>query len=117
METWNRDELYAEIWEQPMVKIAPKYGISAVALGKVCRKLQIPLPGRGYWVKKDFGKPVKRVPLPVVKNLPVVHRIKFPPRKACQIPKLFYLSQNRRIQNMCESWKIESRCLQLRSPI
>jgi len=48
METWNREELYGEMWEQPMVKVAPKYGISAVAMGKVCRKLQIPLPGRGY---------------------------------------------------------------------
>ena len=78
METWNRVELYTEIWEPPLVKIAPKYGISAVALGKVCRKLQIPLPGRGYWVKKEFDKPVKRLPLPVAKNLPIVHRIKFP---------------------------------------
>ena len=64
METWKRDELYAEVWEQPLVKVAPKYGISAVALGKVCHKLQIPLPGRGYWTKKEFGKPVERLPLP-----------------------------------------------------
>jgi hypothetical protein len=78
METWNREELYAEVWEQPLMKVAPKYGISNVALGKVCRKLQIPLPGRGYWVKKEFGKPVKRLSLPVAKDLPVVHRQKFP---------------------------------------
>lgn len=44
METWNREELYAEVWEKPLVKVAPKYGISDVALAKVCRKLQIPLP-------------------------------------------------------------------------
>lgn len=60
------------------MKLAPKYGISAVALGKVCRKLQIPLPGRGYWVKKDFGKPVEQLPLPVAKDLPIVHRQKYP---------------------------------------
>lgn len=78
METWNREELYAEVWKQPLVKVAPKYGISAVALGKVCRKLQVPLPGRGYWVKKEFGKPVKRLPLPVAKDLPIVHRQKYP---------------------------------------
>jgi hypothetical protein len=64
METWNREELYAEVWEQPLVKVAPQYGISAVMLGKVCHKLQIPLPGRGYWTKKEFGKPVERLPLP-----------------------------------------------------
>lgn len=78
METWNREELYKEVWDQPLVKLAPKYGISAVALGKVCDKLQIPLPGRGYWIKKEFGKSVERLPLPEAKNLPVVHRLKFP---------------------------------------
>jgi hypothetical protein len=77
METWDREELYAEVWERPLVKIAPKYGISAVALGKVCEKLQIPLPGRGYWAKKEFGKPVERLPLPEGKDLPIVHRFKF----------------------------------------
>lgn len=87
METWNREELYAEIWEQPLVKLAPKYGISAVAIGKVCRKLQIPLPGRGYWVKKEFGKPVKRLPLPMAKDLPVVQRMKFPPAQGFSNPQ------------------------------
>jgi hypothetical protein len=87
METWDREGLYAEIWEQPLVKLAPKYGISAVALGKVCRKLQIPLPGRGCWVKKEFGKPVKRLPLPVAKNLPVVQRMKFPPAQGISNPQ------------------------------
>jgi hypothetical protein len=76
MDVWNREELYAEIWEQPLVRVAAKYGISAVMLGKVCRKLQIPLPGRGYWTKKEFGKPVERIPLKEAKDLPVVHRLK-----------------------------------------
>jgi hypothetical protein len=78
METWNREELYTEVWDRPLVKLAPKYGISAVALGKVCDKLQIPLPGRGYWIKKEFGKPVEQLPLPEAKNLPFVRRLKFP---------------------------------------
>jgi len=76
METWNREELYAEIWEKPATKVAAKYGISSVMLGKVCRKLQIPRPGRGYWAKKEFGKPVKKIPLPEAKDLPVVQRLK-----------------------------------------
>lgn len=76
MDTWNREELYAEIWEQPATKVAAKYGISSVMLGKVCRKLQIPRPGRGYWAKKEFGKPVKKTPLPEAKDLPVVQRLK-----------------------------------------
>jgi hypothetical protein len=58
--------------------VAPKYGISALALGKVCHKLQIPLPGRGYWAKKEFGKLVNRLPLPVSKDIPIIHRVKYP---------------------------------------
>lgn len=75
-ETWNREELYIEIWEQPLVKVAVKYNISAVAVGKVCRKLQIPLPGRGHWTKKEFGKSVEQTPLPAATNLPVVRKMK-----------------------------------------
>ena len=75
-EIWNREELYSEIWEKPLVKVAAKYGISAVALGKVCRKLQIPLPGRGYWTKKEFGKSVEKTALPAANNLPIVRRMK-----------------------------------------
>lgn len=84
MEHWNREELYSNVWEHPLTKLVAKYGISAVALGKVCRKLKIPLPGRGYWAKKEFGKPVKRIPLPAVKDLPPVYRMKLPPPPGTQ---------------------------------
>lgn len=85
MERWNRKELYSDVWEQPLTKLISKYGISAVALGKVCRKLKIPLPGRGYWAKKEFGKPVKQIPLPAVKDLPVVYRMKELPPEGAQV--------------------------------
>jgi len=44
--TWNRFELYNEVWDQSLVKLSRKYGISDVRLGKVCRKLKIPHPGQ-----------------------------------------------------------------------
>jgi hypothetical protein len=78
METWNREELYKEIWEQPMLKLAPKCGISSVMLGKVCRKLGIQVPGRGYWARKASGYSVSIKPLPKLKDVPVVQRFKFP---------------------------------------
>ncbi len=84
MDTWNREELYAEIWEQPAVKVAKKYDISAVMLGKVCGKLQIPRPGRGYWARKEFGKPVEKIPLPEAKDLPVLQRLKQAPSESPQ---------------------------------
>ena len=65
---WNRDELYQEVWSTPMWTLAKKYGISDVGLAKVCRKLKIPLPGRGYWAKKQAGQKVTQAPLPQVKE-------------------------------------------------
>jgi len=47
-ELWDRDSLYEEVWATPMATLAKKYGISDVGLAKVCRKLSIPLPGRGH---------------------------------------------------------------------
>ena len=67
-ETWNRDELYGEVWATPMKTLAKKYGISDVGLAKTCRKLAIPLPGRGYWAKKEAGQEVKQPPLPPLKE-------------------------------------------------
>jgi hypothetical protein len=72
---WNRVELYNEVWDQPLVKLSRKYGISDVRLGKVCRKLQIPHPGRGYWAKRAVGQTVEPVPLPEFKDAPVVKRL------------------------------------------
>jgi hypothetical protein len=67
-ELWDRNELYEEVWATPMAKLAKKYGISDVGLAKVCRKLSIPLPGRGYWARKDAGQEVQRLQLPALKD-------------------------------------------------
>ena len=53
-------------------------------LGKVCGKLQIPRPGRGYWARKEFGKPVEKIPLPEAKDLPVLQRLKQAPSESPQ---------------------------------
>jgi hypothetical protein len=47
-----------------MRTLAEKYGISDVGLAKNCRKLSIPLPGRGYWAKISAGQSVVKTPLP-----------------------------------------------------
>ena len=73
---WNRVDLYNEVWSQPLVKLSRKYGISDVRLGKVCRRLKIPHPGRGYWAKKTVGQPVKQVPLSEFTDAPLVRRLK-----------------------------------------
>jgi hypothetical protein len=71
---WNRDELYHEVWSTPMQKLAEKYGISDVGLAKVCRKLAIPVPGRGYWAKKEAGQELSQLPLPPLKEKIVLYK-------------------------------------------
>ncbi len=60
----TREELYALAWNHPMTKLAKKFGLSDVALHKICRKHDIPTPPLGYWAKKAHGKPVADTPLP-----------------------------------------------------
>jgi hypothetical protein len=82
MQQYDRDELYRKVWEQPMLKVAEEYGVSAVALGKTCRKLSIPVPGRGHWAKLAHGHAgAKRPPLSKLDNVPVVYRSPVAPRK------------------------------------
>ncbi len=60
----SRQSLYERVWSKPMTALAKGYGISNVALAKICRKLDIPCPQRGYWRKKETGRAVKQLPLP-----------------------------------------------------
>jgi len=71
---WNREELYEEVWSTPMRNLAEKYGLSDVGLAKTCRKLLIPLPGRGHWAKKEAGQTLKRAPLPPLKDRILIQR-------------------------------------------
>jgi hypothetical protein len=75
MQPYDREELYRKVWERPLLKVAEEYGVSAVALGKTCRKLSVPVPGRGHWAKLAFGKEgVKKPPLPKLDKVPVIYR-------------------------------------------
>lgn len=64
----ERSVLYQQVWAEAMVNVAKKYSISDVALAKICRKLNIPVPGRGYWRRKHTGKRVP--PQPPLPSLP-----------------------------------------------
>lgn len=75
LEPYDREELYRKVWEQPLLKVAGEYGVSAVALGKTCRKLSVPLPGRGHWAKLAHGhEGIRKPPLPKAADLPVIYR-------------------------------------------
>jgi len=62
---FTREEFYNLIWSKPIKDLAPDFGISDVALGKICRQLGMAMPGRGYWAKLKAG-----AKLPPKPNLP-----------------------------------------------
>ncbi len=61
--TFNRNELYKELWEKPMTQIAKDYKINVYQLTKVCDELEIPRPESGYWSKLRNGYKVNQKPL------------------------------------------------------
>ena len=62
----SREALYEEVWSDPVTVVARRYGLSDVGLVKICKKLRIPVPGRGYWAKVKAGRPTRKVPLPAL---------------------------------------------------
>lgn len=63
---YKREELYDQVWTDPISLVAKRYGVSDVALAKICKKLHVPRPSRGYWVRKAAGKKVRRDRLPAL---------------------------------------------------
>ncbi len=64
----NRAALYALVWKKPVTRVAKDFGISDVAIRKICVKHGIPTPPKGYWAKLQHGKKVKRPSLPPLKD-------------------------------------------------
>lgn len=62
MEQYDRGLLLEQVWTDPVSVVAPKYGLSDVGLKKLCSRLQIPTPMRGYWAKHKAGKRVPPKP-------------------------------------------------------
>jgi hypothetical protein len=70
---FQREELYEEVWAEPVTKVAKRYAISDVGLRKICLDLEVPLPPVGYWAKLAAGRAVKRPPLGTTKG-PTTYR-------------------------------------------
>lgn len=66
--TITREELYEAVWAEPVSKLAKSLGLSDVAVAKICRKLSVPSPGRGYWAKKPGARKLLQRPLPPLKH-------------------------------------------------
>lgn len=66
---YNREKLYEEVWAKPVVDVAAQYGVSDVAIHKICKSLNVPVPPRGYWSKIRAGARPKKTPLPKTKGI------------------------------------------------
>jgi hypothetical protein len=62
---FTRQDLYDQVWSEPIRTVANRLGVSDVWLKKCCAKADIPVPHRGYWAKRHAGKPVVRAKLPL----------------------------------------------------
>lgn len=60
----SREDLYDQVWTTPTQRLAQNYGISDVALAKICKKLCVPKPPKGYWAKVAAGYKPKKSSLP-----------------------------------------------------
>ena len=68
----TRQELFDLVWEVPMVHLGSQLGLSDVGLRKICVKYGIPLPPRGYWMRKQMGKADERPQLTQLQFNPVI---------------------------------------------
>jgi len=59
----GRENLYKQVWSKPMIHLAKEYGLSDNGLRKICKKLKVPTPPAGYWMRLKHGRKVNRVSL------------------------------------------------------
>jgi hypothetical protein len=62
----DRETLYQRVWSEPVDRLAKSWGLSGRGLGKLCARLMVPVPPRGYWARVQNGQQVPRPPLPVL---------------------------------------------------
>jgi AcrR family transcriptional regulator len=60
----GRRAFYDLVWSKPLTAIAQDLSISRNGLAKICDRLLIPYPGRGYWSKPEAVRRARRPPLP-----------------------------------------------------
>jgi len=66
----SRNELYQQVWAKPLTVVAKDIGLSGNALAKICNRLLVPYPPRGYWAKKSGGAVQGKPPLPAAPEEP-----------------------------------------------
>lgn len=60
----TRDKIYAKVWSKPACHAAKDFGISGSMLARICSKLHVPRPPRGYWARPEKWQMQHKPPLP-----------------------------------------------------
>lgn len=76
----TRAELYKLVWEKPLNRLAPDFGLTGSALSRICAHNSVPYPSGGYWTRVALGRTVKPTPLPAV-PAGLTDQIEIPPRR------------------------------------
>ncbi|MDZ7741197.1 MAG: hypothetical protein U5Q03_05450 [Bacteroidota bacterium] len=61
---FSRQQLYDLVWSNSLRSLSKKYNISDNGIRKACTRMNIPLPLMGHWQKVQYGKKVRKRPLP-----------------------------------------------------
>jgi hypothetical protein len=55
----SKEELSELLWAMPVRDIGARLGVSDVAIHKLCKKMKVKKPPRGYWLRKKVLKGLK----------------------------------------------------------
>lgn len=102
---YEREILYEEVWQAPVMVVAKRYGISDVMLKKICKRLNVPTPPLGYWAKLYAGKAVERPLLPPKKGPAVFIGYTHEPKSEKPVPPLAFLDESvrQRVLTTCST--------------
>lgn len=68
MRVYSREQFHELVWSRPMTELSKEFGLSDVALHKICRRHDVPNPPPGWWAKKTAGKKVVQARLPKLRD-------------------------------------------------
>ena len=94
--TLSRRQIYDLVWSQPMTTIAAELGLSGNGLAKICDRLLVPYPTRGYWAKVYAGKDEPQDPLPAAPEGSELEATIAPARSRSRRPRLRLSREERR---------------------
>ena len=83
IESITRKQLYDLIWSKPLTKVQLELGLTYAQIRSICNEQKIPIPGSGFWIKKEYGKPLTILPL--VEDADIEDEIRLPRTKAKKI--------------------------------